>query len=183
VQQVTEDERKSTTFQERQKAYDLAIEAKLGQADIPIRPNEFLINKDEPDMYEPINPKGDMPEADAFDAQMYDQYISAEVMVPQGDTLVPAKVIAQKHDHNGNPIGVRHSNPLLDFRVYEVQFPDGHTEEFAANTIAENIFSQVDEEDNQYLSLEEIANHCRNGSAIAIDDKWIQHGSNWQSTQ
>jgi hypothetical protein len=61
-----------------------------------------------------------------------------------------------------------------------VQFPDGHTEEFAANTIAENIFSQVDEEGNQYLLLEEITNHRRNGSAIASDDKWIQHGSNRQ---
>jgi hypothetical protein len=38
-------------------------------------PNEFLIDEDEPDMYELIDPKGDMPEADAFDAQMYDQYI------------------------------------------------------------------------------------------------------------
>jgi hypothetical protein len=95
VQQVTEDERKSATFQERQKAYDLAIEAKLGQADIPIMSNEFLTDEDEPDMYEPIDPKGDMPEADAFDAQTYDQYISAEVMMPQGDILVPAKVIVR----------------------------------------------------------------------------------------
>jgi hypothetical protein len=94
VQQVTEDERKSATFQERQKAFDLAIEARLGQADIPVMPNEFLVDEDEPDMYEPIYPIGDMPEADAFDAQMYNQYISAEVMVPQGNTLVPAKVIA-----------------------------------------------------------------------------------------
>ena len=88
VQPVTDDERKSIDFQEKQRAFDLAIEARLGQADIPVMPNEFLIDEDEPDMYEPVDPKGDMPEADAFDAQMYDQYISAEVMVPQGDILV-----------------------------------------------------------------------------------------------
>jgi hypothetical protein len=63
------------------------------------------------------------------------------------------------NDCNGNPIGVGHSNPVLDSRVYKVKFPDGHMEEFAANTIAENIFSQVDEEGNQYLLLEEITNH------------------------
>jgi hypothetical protein len=40
--------------------------------------------------------------------------------------------------------------------VYEVQFPDGHTEEFAANTIAENIYSQVDEEGNQFLLLKKL---------------------------
>ena len=97
-----------------------------------------------------------MPEADAYDAQMYDQYISTEVMVPKGDILVSAKVIGRKTDRDGNPIGVGHSNPLLDTRVYEVQFPDGHTEESAANTIAENIYSQVDEEGNQYLLMQEI---------------------------
>ena len=180
IQAVTDDERKSVVFQEKQKAFDLAIESKLGQADIPTMPNEFLVDEDEPDMYKPVDPEGDMPEADAFDAQMYDQYISVEVMVPQGDILVTAKVISCKHDRNGNPIGVGHSNPLLDSRVYEVQFPDGHTEEFAANTIAENIYSQVDEEGNQYILLKEITDHRKDGSAIAIDDKWIQHGSNWQ---
>jgi hypothetical protein len=119
-----------------------------------------------------------MPEADAFDAQMYDQYISAEVMVPQDDVLVTAKVIGRKHDRDGNPIGVGHSNPLLDSHVYDVQFLDGHTGEFAANTIAENIYSQVDEEGNQFILLKEITDHCKDGSAIAVDDKWIQHGSN-----
>ena len=93
-----------------------------------------------------------MPEADAFDAQMCDQYIVAEVMVPKGDILVPAKVFARKHD----------------------------TEEFAANTIAENIYNEVDAKGNQYLLLKEITDHKRDGSAIAADDKWIRHGSNKQ---
>jgi hypothetical protein len=81
---------------------------------------------------------------------------------------------------DGNPVGVGHSNPLLDTRVYEVQFPDGHTEEFVANKIAKNIHSQVGEEGNQHILLKEIIDHCKVGSAIAIDDKWIQHGSNRQ---
>jgi len=121
-----------------------------------------------------------MPEADAFDTQTYDQYISAEEMVPKGDGLETAKVLARKHDRDGNLVGIGHTNPLLDTRVYEVQFPDGHTEEFSANTIAENIYSQVDEEGNQYLLLNEVIDHHRDGLAIAIDDKWIQQGSNWQ---
>jgi hypothetical protein len=119
-----------------------------------------------------------MPEADAFDAQTYDQYILAEVMIPKGDNLVTAKVLGRKHDHDGNPIGIGHSNPLLDTRIYKVQFPDGHTEEYAANAIAENIYSQVDEEGNQYLLLKETTDHSRDGSAIVIDDKWIHHGAN-----
>jgi hypothetical protein len=40
-----------------------------------------------------------MPEADAFDTQTYDQYISAEVMVPKGDGLVTAKVSCRYWAH------------------------------------------------------------------------------------
>jgi hypothetical protein len=94
--------------------------------------------------------------------------------------LLPAKVIGRKHDRDGKPLGIGHSNPLLDTRIYEVQFPDGHTEEFTANTIVENIYSQVDNEGNQFLLLDEINDHKRDGSATAMDDKWIQRGSNKQ---
>jgi hypothetical protein len=53
-------------------------------------------------------------------------------------------------------------------------------EELAANTIPENIYSKVNEEGNQYLSLKEIIDHRKDGSAVAIDDKWIQDNVNRQ---
>ena len=34
---------------------------------------------------------------------------------------------------------------ILDTRFYEVEYLDGHKASLAANNIAENIFSQVDE--------------------------------------
>ena len=52
-------------------------------------------------------------------------------------------------DHEGRPIGQTHptNNPLLDSRVYEVEYDDGFTEEaVAANILAENILAQVDED-------------------------------------
>ncbi len=167
MQKLTADELKSTEVLDHLQAYDLAIETRLGQGEQPPLPNEFLIDEDDDTPYEPIEPDAEMPEADAYDAQMYGQYISAEVMIPKGDTLIPARVIGRKTDRDGNPIGIGHSNPLIDTRIYEVQFPDGHMEEFAANTIAENIYSQVDEEGNQHLLMEEIIDHKKDGSAIA----------------
>jgi hypothetical protein len=92
VQKVSKDEKKSTLFQEQLASFDTAIEIKLGQADLPDLPNEFLINEDD-GPYDPVNPEAEMPEADSFDSEMYDQYISAEIMVPRDDTLVSAKVI------------------------------------------------------------------------------------------
>jgi hypothetical protein len=32
-------------------------------------------------------------------------------------------------------------NPILDTRIYEVEFPDGEVLEYAANVIAENLYS------------------------------------------
>jgi hypothetical protein len=170
---LSSDELKSSEIQDQLKAFDLAIDTKLGSRGVPPMPNEFLVDEDAP--YEPIEPEAEMPEADAYDAEMY-----AEIMVPKGDTLVSAKVIGRKTDCDGNPIGIGHSNPFLDTRVYDVQLPDGHTEEFAANTIAENIYSQVDEEGRQHILLQEIIDHKTDGTAVAIDDKWIHHGSNKQ---
>jgi hypothetical protein len=45
---------------------------------------------------------------------------SAEVMVPLGDNLVTAKVLGREQDHDSNPVGIWHSNPLLDTRVYKL---------------------------------------------------------------
>ncbi len=78
--------------------------------------------------YEPMEPEADCPEADAFTPEMYDTLIAAEVLLPKGDILVPAKVIGRKWDPSGNPIGVANTNPILDTRVYDMQFPGSHTD-------------------------------------------------------
>ena len=40
---------------------------------------------------------------------------------------------------------------MLDRRVYEVEYLDGHETSLAANTITENIFLQVDKEGNRLV--------------------------------
>ncbi len=67
---------------------------------------------------------------------MYDALVTGKMMIiPKGVTLVLAKVIDHKHDMDGNPIGTSHSNSILDSWIYQVQFLDGHIEDFAANII------------------------------------------------
>jgi hypothetical protein len=50
--------------------------------------------------------------------------ISAELISPKEDILIPAQVINIKHDSEGNPVAVEHNNPVPDTRIYKVQFPD-----------------------------------------------------------
>ena len=58
----------------------------------------------------------------------------------------------------------------MDSREYEVEFPDGSTDFVTANTIAENIYSQVDQEGNSFLIMDEIIDHKKDGHAVEKDD-------------
>ena len=76
-----------------------------------------------------------------------DTYIGAQVVVPGKDGVpVLAKVRARKRDSAGNPVGTPNANPILDTRVYELLFPDGRVDEYAANVLAENLISSADDE-------------------------------------
>ncbi len=130
------------------------------------------------DVYEAYEPEAEQPEINDITPETYDSLISAEVILPQGDTLVPAVVTSRKRDPNGNPIGTPNSNPLLDTRVYNVTFPDGQTDAYAANIIAQSIYSKVDLEGHRYRLLDEVINHHKDESATPLGDKWIKHGSN-----
>lgn len=52
------------------------------------------------------------------------------------DVVIPSAIHSDDAPH-GNPIGCANQNPILDMRIYEVTFPDGHTAEYTLNIIAE----------------------------------------------
>ena len=106
-----------------------------------------------------------------YTADTTDNYLNMELGLPRGvnDTLLHATVKRRAIDINGNPIGTRNNNPLLDSRAYEVQFIDGSSEIIQANIIAENLLSQVDEEGHQQMLLHDIIDHQSNSNAITKD--------------
>ena len=98
-------------------------------------------------------------EADEFTPESFDEFLSAQVLLPVGGELRRGQVTRRLRDHNGKPIGTRNANPFLDTREYEVSFPDGSSDAYTANIIAENIYTQVDEEGRSYTLLSEIIDH------------------------
>ena len=100
----------------------------------------------------------------------YDTLLNAELMLPHGDNMVRGRVVKRAKDNEGRPIGKRHDNPLLDSREYKVEMPVGSTGQYTANVIAENIFSQVDEEGLQYALLSVITDHKKDASALSKDE-------------
>ena len=90
-------------------------------------------------------------DADNYTSETFDAYLTALVLLPCGGELLKAQVVGQKRDANGNPVGQAHSNPILDTHEYEVEFTDGSREIYKANLIAENMYSQAEEEGSNIL--------------------------------
>jgi hypothetical protein len=40
--------------------------------------------------------------------------------------------------------GISNANSMVDTIAYEIGFPDGHSDEYTANLIAENMYAQYD---------------------------------------
>jgi hypothetical protein len=95
-------------------------------------------------------------------------------MLLRGDEMKGGKVTSRKKDHDGNPMGKSNANPILDTRIYDVMFADGSTEQYAANVIADQMYSQVDSEGHSFAIMDEIIDHKKNESlAVSGDDQYI----------
>ena len=106
-----------------------------------------------------------LPEID--DVAEYDLYIDAEVMLPKdGQHMQAARVIGPSKDKDGKRYGTFSQNPILNTTVYDVMFPDGSVKAYAANIIAENIYSQVDEDGFRYQLIDHIIGHRKDGKAL-----------------
>jgi hypothetical protein len=119
----------------------------------------------------------DIKEADEdFTPEVFDDtYLNMELTLPNGDGAEPAfaRVTKQLRNANGLPIDTAHDNPILDSRMYEVDYQDGHKAAMAANAIAQNLFAQVDAEGNCHVLFDEIIDHCTNGKELKQQDPFL----------
>jgi len=103
-----------------------------------------------PDIDEVIDIENARTEADS-----YDKFIGAEVKFPnRGDLMLMAKVKRKVKSDDKNDASFY--NPLRNHSIYEIEFPDGTTEEVEANLIAECMVSECDPEGRQYRMLREM---------------------------
>jgi hypothetical protein len=59
----------------------------------------------------------------------YDQYVGAYVRVPIGDEIRSGKLVRRKRELDGTVSGRANANSMLDTRTYEIEFPDGCSDE------------------------------------------------------
>ena len=124
-------------------------------------------------------------EADDFTPDTsLDNYLNVNVIMFRGGDILKGKVASRVRGPDGNPVGIANSNPILDSREYIVEFPDGSAEAYTANVIAESLYSQVDDEGREFMFMEAIIDHKKDGSAVAMDDAYIRsyNGTNRRRT-
>ncbi len=102
-----------------------------------------------------------------------DTLINAKVLQPNKDSQAIAQVVQRAVNDEGRLIGIFNENPLLNTLLYECKFNDGTTKDYAANTIASNIFMESDADGFSSSLLYHIVDHKCSGEAITMADKHI----------
>ncbi len=104
---------------------------------------------------------------------MGDNYLSSEISVPCGGTLVKGRITSHKRDKDGNPVGLANANPILDLRKYTFTFNDGDETVLNTNLIAEAMYVQSNPDGSQNVLLDSIIDHRRLDTAIQPSDQKV----------
>jgi hypothetical protein len=78
---------------------------------------------------------------DEHDVDTCDQYVGASVQLSIVDKVQTGNVTGRKRGLYGVTRGKASANSILDTRTYNVEFPDGRSEEYTANVIAKNMYA------------------------------------------
>jgi hypothetical protein len=183
---VSDAELQSNQVLQELNSFDESIQRKIGDSHLTEDALSFKYGSDELNKaledvddgeFEPYEKEADRPEMDDFDEETLDQLLSAEVVLPKGDYQFIGKIVGRKRDANGNPIGRANNNPILDTRVYEVEFPDGTVADYAANILAEALYAQVDADGNRFMLLKEIVDHRKDQTALLGSEALVPNSS------
>ncbi len=122
-----------------------------------------------------------IPDADLKDAagkpfevcSVANALIYTEVMLPNGNSMAIAKVVRRGVDDEGRLVGTFNDNPLPNTLLYDCKFDDEMTRAYSANTIASNIFLELDADSYSSSLLYEIVDHKSSGEATKMADKYL----------
>jgi hypothetical protein len=141
---------------------DLADFSDIPETDLMDDPAFWLDN-------DPVDANGNL----IFNNNVEDTLIGAEVLLPNNNSSQLGRVKRRTTDGVGNHIGTYHSNPMQNTIEYDVAFPDGKTDTFTANIIAQTLYSQVDENGHHKRELDCILNYKKDSTAVRHSDMWL----------
>jgi hypothetical protein len=162
----SDDYSQNPTIKDEMKDLDFKVKEQIGIFDADLILQTEADNPEEV-LFKPPG-DGDMPnqdneldEEDDPDARGFNPLIRAQVILTHKGGDMTSTVVGWKRDANGNLVGQKHKIPVLDSRVYNVEFLDGERQEISNYLLAEHLLSQVDKEGNQYQIFKEIVDHWK----------------------
>ena len=193
TRRLTIDELHNPTEIKKRNDYDNRITSILGDcmtlppkdSDVPDLELLDFSDPDNPDDAEspaywedgdPVNTNGTA----IFETPVADTLINAEVLLPLNNEMKLATVKRRSTDIHGNPVGIHDTNPFLNTTTYDVEFPDSTVKHFGANIIAQNLYSQVDENGHSHRLLLSILDSKKDSTAIDKSDMYITTQSGQQ---
>ena len=141
---------------------DLADFSDIPETDLMNEPSFWLDN-------DPVDANGNL----IYDKNIEDALIEAEVLLPNDKSSQMGRVKRRTTDGVGNHIGEYNSNPMLNTITYDVEFPDGKTDTFTANVIAQNLYSQIDDSGHHKRELDCILGYKQDSTAVRRSDMWL----------
>lgn len=197
VQHVTEEDMRSEAMQAKVEEFNRTVNEKLDDENYQVKTKEGENTIDDPNhtLRHLANLAGDNvtgngnPDdvqaaystnvednlnGDSDEFEQLDTLIGATIKKEGPEGVIYGKVTRRSRDDRGKGIGTANKNPLLDTREYDVEYADGTYMKQQANTIAENIFAQTDDEGRESLLLDEIYGHRKDGNAIPLSNGFNQ---------
>ena len=107
-----------------------------------------------------------------------DEHIGMQVSLPYKGELRLGHILRRKRNESGELIGTQNENPIMDTRIYEVDFGEGTYHDYTTNLIMENLYSQVDDFGQQHSILKGIVDAKSDETALQKRDGWITMPNN-----
>ena len=198
VVSIPDDELSHPPLMERQQSFTASIEQSIGNYsklasdiiaqrptddkdiyhtiffDVDDHSEDLMVQEFDPDDLPVVMPcHDDIRNLDAPCAAFADALIGADVTLPSANGQVTGNVKRRKIDPETNMLlGTYNTNPILDTRVYEVELPDGTYSNYSANVLIENIMTNVDDNGQTSLMMDDIIGHRFNSDCVDPSDGW-----------
>ena len=174
LRKLTESEIGSEVEAQKRQSFDDNIKHVLGDSMTVVEDIPLMLSEDdfaaEPEVEEddeflsfsedPIHKYGTLT-----DQPLHDEILHAELSMYDDEVKKVCNVIGRSKDQE-NGIGKYDPNILLDMTLYDVKFNDGKITRYMANTIAQNIFDQVDNDGYLTTKFNSIRNHRKSVDVI-----------------
>ena len=146
-----------------------------------IRRNEDVIENQELISSDPHQNIFEIPESDKNEyhdelvKELTDKFIGSDIVVPRFDNWQKGRIKSRKRTADGMLlVGKENSEPLLDTRIYEVEFTDGGIHEYSTNTIIESIHSGLQDFSHSDSVFESIIDHRKDIEAVTKEDAFVE---------